>query len=114
MTITTQLVGALGSGGYLFRATGPTTYVLPPNPQGWSVLIARARSSGDLPFKCVNRKTGKTVWASNVGQGSYNSSINPTPDLVEATRVGMNIEIKGSAEARICIASGIDNQPPTA
>ncbi|GEM_PF-5192640 len=113
MTITTQLVGALGSEGYLFATSAPKTYALPPNPQGWSVLFTRYASSGNLSFKCTNRITGETVWEYNSNQTAI-SSRNPAPGLAEATRVGMNIEIRNGTETRICISSGIDKTPPTA
>ena len=113
MAITTQLVGALGSGGYLFATTSPATYVLPPNPNGWSILITRYTSSGYLSFKCTNRITGATVWEFYANEWAA-SSKNPAPALAEATRVGMNIEIRNSTQTRICISSGIDKTPPTA
>ena len=113
MAITTQLIGALGSRGYLFATTGPKTYVLPPNPDGWSILITRYSSTGNLSFKCTNRITGATVWEYNANQPSV-SSRTPAPELAEATRVGMNIEIRNSTETRICVSSGIDKTPPTA
>lgn len=112
MAITTQLVGALGSRGYLFETTAPKTYALPPNPSGWSILIARYASTGNLSFKCTNRITGATVWEYNQNQWAI-SSKGPTAELAEATRVGMNLEIRNSVQTRICIASGIDNPPPT-
>lgn len=113
MTITTQLVGALGSRGYLFKVSKPATYALPPNPQGWSIVFTKYSPKGYISFKCVNRETGETVWESNT-PGGWSISANPTPKLVEATRVGMDIEIRNNTELYICIASGIDNQPPTA
>lgn len=113
MAITTQLVGALGSKGYLVATTKPVTYALPPNPQGWSIMIAKFTNKDNLSFKCVNRKTGATVWESD-SPSAWFSSMNPTPELAEATRVGINIEIRNNVAAIVCIASGIDNQPPTA
>lgn len=113
MAITTQLIGALGSKGYLFATTGPITYALPSNPDGWSFLILRVATSGNLSFKCTNRITGATVWDYNKDNPSASSRF-PSPALAEATRVGMNIEIRTSIETRICIASGIDKTPPTA
>ena len=112
MAVTSQLIGSIGGAqGYFITSTSPKTYELPPNPNGWSILLARWASSGNISFTITNRVSGEVVWDRNVSSGA--NEFWPYNDATfRACNDGMNITIRNSVDLRICIASGTKQIPP--
>ena len=112
MAITTQLIGSLGSKGYYFPCSSPTTFQLPPNPNGWSILFVRWDLSGYVSYRATNRKTGEELISSST-ETYAKTWISASEHWLEAARDGINLEIMNSTNLRICIASGVSETPPT-